>query len=298
VNDLLSIIIPSHARAERLRACLRSLAAAPGSRSSEVIVVDDGSPVALEHALAELRDALALRFLRLEGAGLNAARNHGAAAASGDLLAFLDDDTLVRPEWPTAMREALATPGIDAVGGRVSLAFEGTPPPWLTRKLRRYLAEFELGPDPRWLDGEPVPVGANCGVTREAFEAARGFAGGLDRRGESLLSNGDTDFFRRLQSTGYRIRYVPSARVEHCVPAERLGAEFFRRRAYAQGRSDALLAQRVGEATAGAWRERVRMGRSAPIAVRGVLAGRGAVTAAFWVQYCRGRMDVVTGSRR
>lgn len=291
----LSVIIPSHGRPERLRACLASLGQAEGAADVELLVVDDGSPVPLSQALGDLAGAQ-VRFLRLEGVGLNQARNRGAAAARGENLAFLDDDTLVASSWIVAMRRALSEPGTDAVGGRVSLAFEGLPPLWLTRKLRRYLAEFELGPEPRWLEAEPVPVGANCGVTREAFAAAGGFAPGLDRVGSSLLSNGDTEFFRRLQSLGRRIRYEPQARVEHCIPDERLTAEFFARRAHAQGRSDALLELRRAPGAGSPARELTRMGRALPIALRGVLAGRGTITAGFWLQYCRGRMEVLKGS--
>jgi glycosyltransferase involved in cell wall biosynthesis len=279
----LSVIIPTRDRPERLRCCLESLR---GAVDAEIVVVDDGSDPPLA---ATARD---VRCVRLEGVGLNEARNRGAEAASGRILAFLDDDTVVCPGWLEAVRSAFASTGCDALGGRVTLALEGDAPPWLTRKLRRYLAEFELGPEPRWLDSEPVPVGANCAVTREAYEAAGGFLAGLDRVGTSLLSNGDTEFFRRLQRRGCRIRYEPRAQVEHCVPQERLTSEFFRRRAYAQGRSDAVLAP-----TGSVGREFLRRGRAVPIAARGVLAGRGAITAAFWLQYCRGRVDGVRAGR-
>ncbi len=76
------------------------------------------------------------------------------------------------------------------------------------------------------------------------------------------------------------------------MPPDRLTSEFFRRRAYAQGRSDAVLAQ-----TGSVGREFLRSGRAVPIAARGVLAGRGAITAGFWLQYCRGRLDGVRAGR-
>lgn len=296
MTPLLSVIIPTRGRPERLMACLGTLARVRPPRDGwEVIVVDDGSAPPLPDEVATAAPSLPIRVVRQPPSGLNAARNHGAATAHGRLLAFLDDDTLVDPGWAQALAQAFSDPACDAVGGRVTLRLEGAAPPWLTPKLRRYLAEYDLGDVPRDLPGEPVPVGANCAVRRTALELAGGFVAGLDRNGASLVSNGDTELFRRLQDRGGRIRYVPRARVEHCVAPDRLTVEFFRRRAHAQGASDALLA--AGEGRSGSLvRELVRAGRTAPIAARGVMAGRGATTAQFWLQYCRGRASVVRRS--
>jgi glycosyltransferase involved in cell wall biosynthesis len=292
-RPVLSVIIPSRGRAPRLRHCLETLAACdPPLGGWEVVIVDDGSDAPLEPTIGDA-GVLPVRYVRQPPAGLNPARNRGAAEARGDLLAFLDDDTLVAPGWARAMCATFGS-GCDAVGGRVRLRLEGPAPRWLTPKLRRYLAEYDLGERAGEITGEPVPVGANCAVRRSAFRSAGGFAPGLDRVGGSLISNGDTELFRRLQRAGGTIRYEPGAVVEHCVPAERLTVEFFRRRAHAQGQSDALLAIAAGSRL----RELVRSGRTVPIAVRGVLEGRGATTAQFWLQYCRGRMSAMQGARR
>jgi glycosyltransferase involved in cell wall biosynthesis len=295
VSVRLSVVIPTRGRADRLRACLASLAAARSPEGGwEVLVVDDGSEPPLEQQLAPLANAgPPVRFVRQAPEGLNAARNRGVGEARGEAIAFLDDDTLVDPDWACAMAAAFADPGCDAVAGRVLLRLEGAAPSWLTPKLRRYLAEYDQGDVGRPVSGDPVPVGANCAVRRTAWSSAGGFAAGLDRAGGSLLSNGDTEFFRRLLDHGAGIRYVPQARVEHCVAPERLTRQFFCRRAYAQGASDALLTVAAGGRVGSLVREAVRAGRSAPIAARGVIEGRGATTAHFWIQYCRGRMAVI-----
>jgi glycosyltransferase involved in cell wall biosynthesis len=278
---------------------LRSLAdVQPPAGGWEVIVVDDGSEQELEHALPEDVAVAPVRFVRQAPAGLNAARNTGVAEARGDLLAFLDDDTLIDTGWARALVEAFSVPGCDAVGGRVTLGFEIAAPRWLTWRQRRYLAEYEPGDAACWLPGEPVPVGANCAVRRSAFEAAGGFVSGLDRIGASLVSNGDTEFFRRLQRAGARIRYEPRARVTHCVPADRLTLAFFKRRAHAQGRSDALLALASTGDAGSRLREAARLGRCAPIFVRSLLEGRGFTGPRIWREYCRGRTSVVREQAR
>jgi glycosyltransferase involved in cell wall biosynthesis len=306
----LSVVIPTRGRPDRLRACLATLAAARAPEGGwEVVVVDDGSDPPLQTPIGQRgpsdgplapgdgprgrSDGPPVRVAHQAPSGLNAARNRGVLEARGELVAFLDDDTLVDPNWARAISAAFAETGCDAVAGRVVLRLEDAAPRWLTPKLRRYLAEYDQGDVARPVLADPVPVGANCAVRREVWSAAGGFAAGLDRAGTSLLSNGDTEFFRRLLTRGASIRYVPEARVEHCVAAERLTAQYFRRRAYAQGASDALLGVGATGRPGSMMRETIRAGRSAPIAARGVLEGRGATTAHFWIQYCRGRMSVI-----
>jgi GT2 family glycosyltransferase len=261
-------------------------------------VVDDGSISEVAPLAAQSSGPVALRCVRQPPAGLNVARNHGVQQTSADLLAFLDDDTLLAPGWAAAMIAGFADPACAGIGGRVQLRYEGPLPPWLSKPQRNYLAEFELGSESRWLDEGPVPVGANCAVRRGDFERVGGFRAGLDRLGNSLISNGDTEFFRRLRTLGGRIRYEPGALVLHRVPEERLTRSFFRRRAHAQGVSDALLA-RLDATQSPARRlarELWRCGRTGPILARGVLTGGGTMNAVQWISYCHGRLDATVGS--
>jgi glycosyltransferase involved in cell wall biosynthesis len=239
---VLSAIIPTHERPAQLRACLRTLQRQDvGSGELEIIVVDDGSPTDMRIVAATADGPLPVRVERQPSLGLNAARNRGAQAARGEVIAFLDDDTLVSPGWARALLHAFERHPCAAVGGRIRLALEAQAPPWLDA-CACYLAEYDLGEAPRWLSAEdPVPVGANCAIRRSDFESSGGFRVGLDRIGRSLVSNGDTEFFRRLRTGGARLLYEPAASVRHCVPARRLTVGYFLERHWAQGISDELL---------------------------------------------------------
>jgi GT2 family glycosyltransferase len=206
-------------------------------------------------------------------------------------VAFLDDDTLLSPGWAQAVIRAFDADGCAGLGGRVELRFEAPAPKWLSRRQRAYLAEFDLGAEPCWLDDGVAPVGANCAARRTEIHRVGGFREDLDRRAGSLVSNGDTEFFRRLRARGGRLRYEPAALAWHRVGPERLTREFVRRRAYAQGVSDVLV---DGEAPL--VRELWRYGRAAPILLRGIATRRGTINAVQWVNYCRGRLDA--GRRR
>lgn len=238
-----------------------------------------------------------MRCERQPLSGLNAARNRGVSAARGDVLAFLDDDTIVAPGWAAALHAAFGTyDACAAIGGRVELGLERPPPDWLAPR-RYYLAEYDLGSDARWIDGEdPVPVGANCAVRRVAFDRIGGFYPGLDRIGSSLVSNGDTEFFQRLQATGARMRYEPEASVTHSVPIERLTVAFFVKRHFAQGISDELLL-RMKEGGSALRRRAILVRwlmRHVPHAAKAlstdIVRGRGTAMARFTVSYWAGRL--------
>lgn len=298
----LSAIIPTYERPAQLRDCLRTLQAQQLDPARfEVVVVDDGSTADIAALVAEQAGsgAVALRCERLELTGLNAARNHGAAVADGDVLAFLDDDTLVCTGWAEAMLAAFEGHPCAGVGGRVRLSLDAPEPSWLAPR-RYYLSEYDLGEDPHWLAGDPVPVGANCAVRREDFARVGGFHRGLDRLGGSLVSNGDTEFFRRLRASGGRLRYEPAAEVRHRITPDRLTIDYFVRRHFAQGVSDELM--RTLEHPQLAPRQRLaRLTRDlgellAPqteTVVKDLLRGRGTVNARFFASYWRGRFAAV-----
>jgi glycosyltransferase involved in cell wall biosynthesis len=290
----LSAIVPTHNRPGVLQQCLETLQAQDIDPSRfEVMVVDDGSPTDIAAVVAEARTrgSMAIRCERQELSGLNAARNRGVAVTQGEVVAFLDDDTLVSPGWAAAMVEAFERYPCAGVGGRIELGLAVPAPEWLAGR-RYYLAEYDLGSEPRWLDGDPVPVGANCAVRRSEFDRVGGFRPGLDRIAGSLVSNGDTDFFRRLCATGARLRYEPAASVVHCVPADRLTVGFFARRHYAQGVSDELL--RALEGDPQGWRHRVRlvggMVDGAKALCKDMARGRATVDGRFEVNYWAGRL--------
>jgi glycosyltransferase involved in cell wall biosynthesis len=299
----LSAIVPTHNRPAVLRQCLETLQAQDVVASElEVIVVDDGSPSDVGAVVAAVAagGSIEMRCARLELTGLNGARNHGVSIAGGDVLAFLDDDTLVSPGWAASLRRAFEDHPCAAVGGKVELGLAGPAPEWLAAR-RYYLAEYDLGSEPFWLDDELVegrdssPVGANCAVRRSEFERLGGFRPGLDRIGGSLVSNGDTEFFRRLRANGGRMRYEPEASVIHCVPADRLTVEFFCKRHHAQGVSDELLF--AMEHGPGGWDRRLHFTRRIGVATKGlckdVLRGRGTVNGRFQINYWVGRLAAV-----
>ena len=113
-----SIIIPAWNLWETTASCLHSLAR--HDAGMQVVVVDNGSSDATGPELEPLgRKLFGDRFLRVrlpENLGFAAGCNAGARAADGDALLFLNNDTQVSPGWLPPLEEALAAPGVGAVG--------------------------------------------------------------------------------------------------------------------------------------------------------------------------------------
>jgi GT2 family glycosyltransferase len=214
----------------------------------ELVVVDNGSTddtvrvVSKLHALYPRR----VRLIRESCLGLSAARNAGVHAATGDLIAFLDDDASPMPGWLEALAEALASQNVLAAGGPVEPLFSSELPPWFSERYLPYLTVFDKGPAIVGLTYNEYPRGTNMAFRREAFERYGLFSTDLGRKAAVLRSCEEIEFCLRLERAGARILYMPEARVQHEIRTERLSADWMRARYAAQGHSEAILEWRHG----------------------------------------------------
>jgi glycosyltransferase involved in cell wall biosynthesis len=108
---LISVIIPTYNRPLALRRCIASLAQQEyPPESFEVVVVDDGSdPPPAENLSGELPGHIQVSLLREPHRGVAAARAAGIARARGRILAFLDDDCTVPPDYLGAIARVFET---------------------------------------------------------------------------------------------------------------------------------------------------------------------------------------------
>lgn len=200
-----SVVIATYNRAERLAACLASLAEQGTDRSRfEVIVVVDGSTDETCSLLDSLSMPFSLRVIWQRNQGQCAALNRGAAEASGDLLVFLDDDITVAPGFISA-HLALFDSEPNAVGVGQMLLRPAPGSDWFAfafaENWRRHYARLNAHPETvTWRDC----FGGNMSVSRELFQAVGGFATGLAR-------GYDVELAARLEDAGGRFVYLPGA---------------------------------------------------------------------------------------
>lgn len=203
--------------------------------------------------------------------GLSGARNTGVAAASGDIVAFLDDDARADPTWLERFREHYRRGDVLGVGGAVLPDWAGG------RKPAWFPVEFlwVVGCSYR---GQPTSVqpvrnliGANMSYRREALRAAGPFREGIGRVGLRPMGCEETELGIRVLNAfpQAHVLYDPAAVVWHRVPRSRMSPRYFLQRCYAEGLSKALVVQLVGQQS-GLSSERTYTFHILP---RGVLAG-------------------------
>ena len=250
MNKPLTVLLCTHNRAELLRGALKSLEGQGLARSRfEVLVVDNASTDATSSVVNECasRGEIDVRCVHEPELGLDAARNRGIREARGEIVAFLDDDARARGDWAAEVLEGFKRHDAPILGGRVELIWEASRPAWFSDALLRYLIHCDYGPEVVTVTSPPWLYGTNVAFRKSLFQQIGLFRLDLDRKGDSLMGGGDTEFFARAHAGGHRVLYLPSLVVQHLVPASRLTRAFFRERLFYSGYTRAALGtERVG----------------------------------------------------
>jgi glucosyl-dolichyl phosphate glucuronosyltransferase len=250
MSKRLTVLVCTHNRAGLLRGALESLEGQSLPRDEfEVLVVDNASTDATAAVVAEhaARARIDIRCVREPILGLDAARNRGVREAAGEIIAFLDDDARARSDWAAALLEGFDRHDAPILGGRVDLIWEAPRPAWFSDPLLRYLIHCDYGSEVVPVTSPPWLYGTNVAFRKSLFQEIGLFRLDLDRKGESLMGGGDTEFFKRAHARGHRLLYLPSLVVQHLVPASRLTRAFFRERLLYSGYTRAALGtERIG----------------------------------------------------
>ncbi len=128
-DTLISVILPTRNRAALLRDAIDSVEAQTHA-AWELIVVDDGSDDETPAVLAAIDDPRVRVVRRRDAPSPSSARNAGLAAARGDLIAYLDDDNVMRPDWLRAVAwEFDRHPQVDVAYGALLLEDPGSGAP-------------------------------------------------------------------------------------------------------------------------------------------------------------------------
>jgi glycosyltransferase involved in cell wall biosynthesis len=252
VQPAVSVIVCTHTerRIGLLQECVRSLAANEPT-PHEVLVVVDNNPPLLERLLELLPAQVVL--LASKGTGVSEARNTGIAAATGDVVAFIDDDAVAEPDWLAELSRPFADPAVVGAGGRVL-------PRWA--RPNRHLPDELL-----WVVGctyaghpttaQPItrPIGCNMAMRRAAVVEVGAFAKDFGPSGPTLKSHSNEENALAVQlRAAYGqdcLRYAPGAVVHHFVPASRGTWRYLWHRCVAEGVSKADLRLRYGASAMG-----------------------------------------------
>lgn len=200
-----SVVVPTCGRPRELARCLEALARQDYPRDRyEVVVVDDGSDPPVAPWTDPAGSGLRVRWLRQPNAGPAAARNAGARAAAGEILAFTDDDCVPAPGWIAALADALGRSPGALCGGDTVNALERNPYAAASQTIVEVALEHlhARGSDLRFFPSN------NLALRADRFAAIGGFDASFRTAEDRELAD------RWLRAGGALVR-VPAARVEH-----------------------------------------------------------------------------------
>lgn len=223
-----SVAVCTRDRPGDLERCLKALLALRGP-VKEILVIDnapsdEGTKSVVTRLGADRGAEVRLRYIREPRPGLDWARNRAVLEATGDIVAFTDDDTIADPSWALAIAEAFAeNPNIGAVTGLVipdeletdaQIIFELNG--GFGRGFKRFTLFFPDGRGMSWgnLGTGSLGTGANMAFRRSIFEETGLFDPALDV-GTPTHGAGDLEMFYRVLRHGYPFVYEPKAVIRH-----------------------------------------------------------------------------------
>jgi glycosyltransferase involved in cell wall biosynthesis len=238
VTPGVSVVICAHdqRRWESLVGAVASVEA-QSEKPSEIIVAIDHNEPLLEQVRALLPRVTAIPNDLARGLG--GARNSGVHAASGSVVAFLDDDAVADPEWLARLGAEYSDPSVAGVGGGILPMWPGVRPRWFPDEF-----DWVVGCTYRGLPTGRAPVrnliGCNMSFRRELLEELGGFRLGY--------GCDETELCIRLRQRhpDLTVLYLPQARVHHVVPESRARVAYFLTRCFFEGESKAVVSQIVG----------------------------------------------------
>ena len=217
----LSVIVASYRRCDELALCLEDLAAQQEPSFEVVLVLQAYPPGAADSIRERFASRLTLRVAEFsEGLGTGGARNEGLRVSRGEIVAFLDDDVRLPPQWTAAVLACYADPTVGGVGGFANHpGHYGLVRNAVYRMLgitsNRYKIDwggFNVGPafNPPGIQPAEWLLGGNMSFRREAIIGVAGFDEAL---GSFWLE--DADVTHRIIKAGWRVVSSDKLVVDH-----------------------------------------------------------------------------------
>lgn len=239
----------------------------PPDVAIDLVIADDSRQGAVARTVSELGPLpFPVRCISVGAGNVAVARNACLEAATGDLVAFVDDDEWVAADWLVRLLAAMDEFGADCVFGPVHPQYPPSTPAWI-RSANPLFTDWGVR-------GTEVAVG-RCGNTlvRRAFVERHRlrFAQAFGQ-----LGGEDTEFFHRAREAGARMIVTDDALVFEDAPAHRLTVSHFYRRAVRKGQIYARF--RVATSERGAARRAVFYAGAGAKAAAGLGAALALVT--------------------
>lgn len=208
----------------------------------EVVLVSDGNPVVAEHMTADFGHHDAVRVhCTDENRGISYARTRGAEVATGELVAFLDDDAIATYDWIETLVETYSSTDAYAVGGRLDPQWLAGRPSFLPEEFYWLIGCTERGFADH-LEEVRNTYGSNIAFDREVFLDVGGYDEETGRKGDSHVQAHEAPACIRIREQyGRGVVYNDEAIVYHKIFEYRTDFRWLVGRAFWQGYSKRVM---------------------------------------------------------
>ncbi|MCP5418099.1 MAG: glycosyltransferase family 2 protein [Chromatiaceae bacterium] len=244
-NPTLTVLICTHNRSELLLRTLHHLSVArlPENWKITVLVVanacSDNTQEVISRFAQQLEGGLSLEWIAEPVPGKSHALNRAIPLIHSDLVAFVDDDHRVHPDYLVNICSAGKDyPEAGLFCGRILPDWNGSEPDWVhdTGPYRIYplpVPRFDQGNEPRRLTPDiAIPGGGNLFLRREWLARVGPFSTELGPTGHDLEGSEDLDWVLRAQRLGALVQYIPSVVQYHYVDLKRLSLSYLTKKAF------------------------------------------------------------------
>lgn len=208
----------------------------------EIVVVVDHNPELRQRVRGRFPDVIAIENRYAQG--LSGARNSGVEIATGEVVAFLDDDAVASPDWLHYLQRSYSNPDVLGVGGVAEPAWDRGCPSWFPPEFNWVVGCSHVGLPERLAPVRNL-IGTNMSIRRDVLDLAGGFSQQLGRVGANTAGCEETELCIRAadRDPGRFFAHEPAARVRHRVPEDRSSWRYFTHRCWAEGRSKAVVSR-------------------------------------------------------
>ncbi|MBN2067834.1 MAG: glycosyltransferase [Candidatus Diapherotrites archaeon] len=183
---MISVIVPAYNEEKTIAACLKSVLSQGIPRQEYEVIVSDSSST---DKTVQVAEKYADKVLKCKKVSAGYGRNHGAKKAKGNILAFIDADSIAGPNWLEGIKEEFEKEGIVAATG----PFRALEKDSLLERL--FYSGWSIEARVTTMVGFPLLAGFNIAVQKSAFEKAGCF-------NEENMTCEDYDLSLKLKKLG------------------------------------------------------------------------------------------------
>lgn len=249
----LSIIIPTHNRAESLKRTMDSIVALQDEADSEFVIVDNNSTDDTKKVV-ESYSRIA-RYVFEKNTSFTKARGTGAENATGDIFLYLDDDVIVRSG---SLKEIVSIfsqyPDCGVIAAKILPQYEEEPPDWALACQQSFNGWSLYNPEtmPHLGTGfqeVSSAAGPMMGIRRNAYEKVEGFPPdtiGVETNRQAgtfrklYVGPGDYGICDKIRKAKHKVYYSPKVSCYHVVLKTRFMVLFWRSRMIGEGHHKAI----------------------------------------------------------